>query len=891
MLKKIGFIALGALMGSAAAATAVVWDGVDGAIPDKDPAYFYTFKYGTGASIDTTNVNGMKVLDFDVPAGKSSAGAGYGFGWKQNADYDDVAISLSSYKGACITYTAEYPFRVDFKQSNIGDDNYYGMDLPAAANYKSTFVAFADLKQGWKSDATVAWNVGKQMGVQFSYKNTHAQSSNSNTNAVVISKFILADECVTYAPVLKYPFTDYNGGGLNIDEGATHEIVMSDVFEDPDGDDLSITVKIESTGSSVVLVDSTAYDLKSTIVFTTVANPTSDAKVTINATDTNKKSATFTFTFYTKDVENAPVAKDFAIELPEDSSYKSPLSKRLSAYGFDADGDEIAVEIVTEPEHGSFELNSNGVFTYIPKADFNGTDSFTYKFVETSTEAKLESNIGTCTITVTPVNDAPVVVFEGDTFEDADGTTYNYGDTLVVDEDFASFSILVPVTNVSVTDVDGADDIVIGAKASGIVATDFAADAAAYTIEISAIRDANGIAKISLVAGDHKITKSTMICYVQVNSVIDPPTPKDDEYTIPQDSLFKVSAKNGVLANDLNPDSVKVAAVLDAEAEHGTVTLAEDGSFTYESEPGYEGKDYFGYVIKYDGGVTQMGVVTVNVVYKNKAPTIVEGVLDTVGTRLAKLTEDFTAVKKYTKAEVQSWFVDDQNTAAELTYTVRSDDSLLAPSIASGVISIKAVKDACGEAEVIVTAKDKDGATTDLRIPASISCVNDKPVVSSGDTIYIASDSAFVVKVGLWDYVSDPDGDSLTFTPNSNTRFDVAVEDDSLVVSAIERVKYTEGQSTAISVKVSDGATYATLVIIFKIGPDPAAIKPVIAAPKSTWQNAILASHGTAALFNVQGRLMWTAKLPVSEGEVRAAAAKVQGRKILQVNKQVWTIR
>ena len=36
---------------------------------------------------------------------------------------------------------------------------------------------------------------------------------------------------------------------------------------------------------------------------------------------------------------------------------------------------------------------------------------------------------------------------------------------------------------------------------------------------------------------------------------------------------------------------------------------------------------------------------------------------------------------------------------------------------------------------------------------------------------------------------------------------------------------------------------------------------------------------------------MWKAKLPVSEADVRNAAAKVQGRKILQVNKQRWTIR
>jgi len=37
------------------------------------------------------------------------------------------------------------------------------------------------------------------------------------------------------------------------------------------------------------------------------------------------------------------------------------------------------------------------------------------------------------------------------------------------------------------------------------------------------------------------------------------------------------------------------------------------------------------------------------------------------------------------------------------------------------------MKDACGEAKIILTAKDAEGAGTDLEIPAVIECVNDKP--------------------------------------------------------------------------------------------------------------------------------------------------------------------
>jgi hypothetical protein len=65
----------------------------------------------------------------------------------------------------------------------------------------------------------------------------------------------------------------------------------------------------------------------------------------------------------------------------------------------------------------------------------------------------------------------------------------------------------------------------------------------------------------------------------------------------------------------------------------------------------------------------------------------------------------------------------------------------------------------------------------------------------------------------------------------------------------------------------------------------------VATAAKMNWQGAIRAEQGSVAIFDMQGRVMWQHRLPVSEADVRNAAAKVQGRKILQVNKQAWTIK
>ena len=49
-------------------------------------------------------------------------------------------------------------------------------------------------------------------------------------------------------------------------------------------------------------------------------------------------------------------------------------------------------------------LDAAGSFIYLPAPDFNGADGFTY----VANDGSLDSNVATVSLTVTPVNDAPV---------------------------------------------------------------------------------------------------------------------------------------------------------------------------------------------------------------------------------------------------------------------------------------------------------------------------------------------------------------------------------------------------------------------------------------------------------------------------------------------------
>ena len=132
---------------------------------------------------------------------------------------------------------------------------------------------------------------------------------------------------------------------------------------------------------------------------------------------------------------------------------------------------------------------------------------------------------------------------------------------------------------------------------------------------------------------------------------------------------------------------------------------------------------------------------------------------------------------------------------------------------------------------------------------------------------------------------------SLRFEIKKTEMFVLSEKDGVLSIATAKDSVVAPNTMFPISITVSDGEFSGTYKLLVVAKEAPASIAPVVAAPKMNWQSAIQASRGSVAMFDMQGRVMWQAKLPVSEAQVRAAAAQVQGRKILQVNRQTWTIK
>jgi hypothetical protein len=95
-------------------------------------------------------------------------------------------------------------------------------------------------------------------------------------------------------------------------------------------------------------------------------------------------------------VNDAPTTSAVSASTNEDTA------KNITLSGADVEGSSLTYSIVSDVSNGSTSLSGSTV-TYTPSANFNGTDTFTYK----ANDGTDDSNTSTATITIAAVNDAP----------------------------------------------------------------------------------------------------------------------------------------------------------------------------------------------------------------------------------------------------------------------------------------------------------------------------------------------------------------------------------------------------------------------------------------------------------------------------------------------------
>ncbi len=117
----------------------------------------------------------------------------------------------------------------------------------------------------------------------------------------------------------------------------------------------------------------------------------SPSQVTVDYVATTGGTVNYTYTITANSGNHPPVANNQSVTTNQDTA------KAITLTANDIDGDKLTYSIVTSPIHGTLSGTLPNV-TYTPVANYNGSDSFTFK----ANDGTVDSNIATVSITVSP---------------------------------------------------------------------------------------------------------------------------------------------------------------------------------------------------------------------------------------------------------------------------------------------------------------------------------------------------------------------------------------------------------------------------------------------------------------------------------------------------------
>ncbi|MEH0081777.1 tandem-95 repeat protein, partial [Vibrio alginolyticus] len=533
---------------------------------------------------------------------------------------------------------------------------------------------------------------------------------------------------VDVTPVNDAPVAKDDTAVTDEDTPVTIDVLPNDT--DIDGDKLSIdSASVPSDQGTVEIVDGK-------LVFTPAENFHGDAEITYTVTDgalTDQATVNVTVNA----VNDTPMVESNIADqtLAEDFT---PYSIDLNTAFSDVDNADGELTFSVSGNSNIQVAIVNGIATFTPTADWNGSENLTF----TATDPSGESVSQTVNFTVAPVAD--IVADKATVVEDTPTIIKVLGnDTFEGDDKVVSLD-----TN------NGPANGTVSVNPDGSVT---------YTPN----DNYHGTDSFTYIVTSGGVSESTTV-NVDVTPVNDAPVAKDDTAVTDEDTPVTID----VLPNDTDIDGDKLSIdSASVPSDQGTVEIV-DGKLVFTPAENFHGDAEITYTVT-DGSLTDQATVNVTVNAVNDTPMVESNIADQT------LAEDFTPYS----IDLNTAFSDVDNADGELTFSV-SGNSNIQVAIVNGIATFTPTADWNGSENLTFTATDPSGESVSQTVNFTVAPVAD--IVA--DKATVVEDTPTVIKVlendtfeGDDKVVSldtnhgpangtvsvNPDG-SVTYTPNDN---------------------------------------------------------------------------------------------------------------------------
>jgi uncharacterized protein (TIGR03437 family) len=360
-----------------------------------------------------------------------------------------------------------------------------------------------------------------------------------------------------------------SGQSLTTSEDTALNITLSG--SDPDGDTITFIPLLAPAHGTI---SGTAPNL----TYTPASNYNGTDSFSFKVSDGRLESPVYTISFTISAVNDAPVADGQSVTTAEDTPKAIPLT------GSDVDGDTLTFTVVSGPAKGTLSGTAPNL-TYTPNANYNGSDSFTFRV----SDGAASSNVATVSINVTPVNDPPVA----------------NGQSVTTAEDTAKAITLTG------SDVEGSalNWIIVTSPAKGTLS------GTAPNLTYTPNANYNGADSFTFKVNDGQADSAVATVSINVTAVNDPPVAIQQTLSVNEDTPINIT----LTGSDVEGSALTFTVV--TGPANGTLSGTAP-NLTYTPNPNFNGTDSFTFKVNDGQADSAPATITLNVQAVNDAPAI-----------------------------------------------------------------------------------------------------------------------------------------------------------------------------------------------------------------------------------------------------------------------------